>query len=58
MKGIFLKNWIVLWGGLKFNLVIMTIVGLMFSVIGQINMFGSFFFRGVTLLDGYGYYGV
>lgn len=40
MKGIFLKNWIVLWGGLKFNLVLMTIVGMMFSVIGQINMFG------------------
>ena len=48
MKGIFLKNWIVLWGGLKFNLVLMTIVGMMFSVIGQINMFGSFF-SGVLL---------
>lgn len=48
MKGIFLKNWIVMWGGLKFNLVLMTIVGLMFSVIGQIKMFGSFF-SGVLL---------
>lgn len=43
MKGIFLKNWIIMWGGLKFNLVLMTIVGLIFAVIGQMNMFGSFF---------------
>lgn len=43
MKGIFLKNWIVLWGGLRFNLVLMTIVGLMFAVIGQMNTFGSIF---------------
>lgn len=48
MKGIFLRNWIVMWGGLKFNLVLMTIAGLMFAVIGQINMFGSFF-SGVLL---------
>lgn len=43
MKGIFLKNWIVMWGGLKFNLVLMTIVGLMFAVVGQMNTFGSIF---------------
>lgn len=43
MKGIFLKNWIVMWGGLRFNLVLMTIVGLMFAVIGQMNTFGSIF---------------
>lgn len=43
MKGIFLKNWIVMWGGLRFNLVLMTIIGLIFAVIGQMNMFGSFF---------------
>ena len=43
MKGIFLKNWIVMWGVLKFNLVLMTIVGLMFAVVGQMNTFGSIF---------------
>lgn len=43
MKGIFLKNWIVMWGGLRFNLVIFTITGLMFAVIGQMNTFGSIF---------------
>lgn len=43
MKGIFLKNWIVMWGGLRFNLVLMTIVGLIFAVVGQMNTFGSIF---------------
>lgn len=43
MKGIFLKNWIVLWGGLRFNLVIFTIAGLIFAVAGQMNTFGSIF---------------
>lgn len=43
MKGIFLKNWIVLWGGLRFNLVLVTITGLMFAVVGQMNTFGSIF---------------
>lgn len=43
MKGIFLKNWIVLWGGLRFNLVLFTIAGLIFAVAGQMNTFGSIF---------------
>ncbi|MGN0441913.1 MAG: ABC-2 transporter permease [Acutalibacteraceae bacterium] len=43
MKGIFLKNWIVMWGGLRFNLVLMTIVGLIIAVVGQMNTFGSIF---------------
>lgn len=43
MKGIFLKNWIVLWGGLRFNLVLVTITGLIFAVVGQMNTFGSIF---------------
>lgn len=43
MKGIFLKNWIVLWGGLRFNLVLITIAGLIFAVAGQMNTFGSIF---------------
>ena len=43
MKGIFLKNWIVMWGGLKFNLVLFTIAGLIFAVAGQMNTFGSIF---------------
>lgn len=43
MKGIFLKNWIVLWGGLRFNLVLFTIAGLIFAVVGQMNTFGSIF---------------
>lgn len=43
MKGIFLKNWIVLWGGLRFNLVLITIAGLIFAVVGQMNTFGSIF---------------
>lgn len=43
MKGIFLKNWIVLWNGLRFNLVLFTIAGLIFAVFGQMNTFGSIF---------------
>lgn len=43
MKGIFLKNWIVLFGGLKFNLVLMTGAGVMFAITGLMNTFGSIF---------------
>lgn len=38
MKGIFLKNWIVLLGGLRFNFIIMTVAGLVMSVCGVMGL--------------------
>lgn len=43
MKGIFLKNWIVLLGGLKFNLILLTVAGLIMAIAGGMNVFGVVF---------------
>ncbi|MCQ4023030.1 MULTISPECIES: ABC-2 transporter permease [unclassified Ruminococcus] len=40
MKGIFLKNWVVLLSGLRFNLVVFTAGGLLIAVAGQADLYG------------------
>lgn len=53
MKGMFVKNWVVLWGGLKFNFFLMTAFALIFAISGLVTVISSYFsamFLGSMLL--------